>query len=367
MSSDTPIPLHEILSHADWLRRLVHDLVRDPGRADDVLQETWLRAVERPPARGGSLRGWLARVARNASIDAFRQDRQRTARERRRIRPGPARPTIDSVAGPLKESFRRPIQLNFDQTTLRDALTFISSFTGTYIYPVEGGGLEFRVYEPQAAVKDRRSGADLMKETGRELWEEMQVRESFRSAEDLLARRFTLSPSTKIEDLDGLYWAMQREVRPPLSIHLADSVRKLECVTVLREGTAGDILRAALGPIRGGRLAATRRGIELLPRALAAAAEEDSRAARAAIERLGKLEIEDAPGTVYLSDLGGLVLKTSGLPVHIASKFRGREVEIPKGTTCREALDAVIEAFPRLGWTVVSGVVVVLPLSPPPQ
>jgi len=608
VSSDTPIPLHEILSHAAWLRRLVHDLVRDPGRADDVLQETWLRAVERPPARGGSLRGWLARVARNASIDAFRQDRQRTARERRRNRPGPARPTVDSVAnaelhrrvvdavlalpepyrrtlldhyfegkrpheiareagepaatarsrlkrgldrlrtrfereggadwqvallplallpkgaagggaatlgtggavmavktkvvagtllalgavtaatgiylgvdrlnekpelppvrvelaaedpgkggptqapetvpgspevaraappepagarsvslvagtrrllelgrlletggkfenavgvlegdsspitlaysgpihealrliseqakvpirvaGPLKESFRRTIHLNFDQATLRDALTFISSFTGTHLHPVEGGGLEFRLREPQAAVKDRLSGPDLMKEVGRELWEEMQVRESFRSAEDLMARRFTLSPTTRIEDLDGLYWAMQREVRHPLSILVSDSVRKLECVTVLREGTAGDILRAALGPIRGGRLAATRRGLELLPRALATAAEEDSRSTRDAIERLGKLTIEEASGTVYLSDLGGLVAKTSGLPVHIDSKVRGREVEIPKGTTCREALDAVIEAFPRLGWTVVSGVVVVLPLNPPPH
>jgi DNA-directed RNA polymerase specialized sigma24 family protein len=38
--------------------------VRDPELAEDVLQETWIAALERPPSEG-SLRAWLGVVVRN--------------------------------------------------------------------------------------------------------------------------------------------------------------------------------------------------------------------------------------------------------------------------------------------------------------
>lgn len=50
-------------------------LTRDRARAEDLLQETMLRAWRRPelfePERG-SVRGWLCTVARNLVIDEFR-------------------------------------------------------------------------------------------------------------------------------------------------------------------------------------------------------------------------------------------------------------------------------------------------------
>lgn len=38
-----------------WMKRLALSLLRDEGWADDVVQETWLELVERPPARSDSL------------------------------------------------------------------------------------------------------------------------------------------------------------------------------------------------------------------------------------------------------------------------------------------------------------------------
>ena len=51
-----------------WMKRLALSLVRDEGWADDVVQETWLELVERPPARTESLSGWIGTVIRHFSL-----------------------------------------------------------------------------------------------------------------------------------------------------------------------------------------------------------------------------------------------------------------------------------------------------------
>ena len=47
MSSDPP-PLSELLQHRAFLERFARRLARDASVADDVVQETWLEALERP-------------------------------------------------------------------------------------------------------------------------------------------------------------------------------------------------------------------------------------------------------------------------------------------------------------------------------
>src|SRR5262252_7358082 len=54
----------ELLAHAAWLRRLAASLVQ-PADADDLVQQTWLAALRRPPRAEGSVRPWLATVLRN--------------------------------------------------------------------------------------------------------------------------------------------------------------------------------------------------------------------------------------------------------------------------------------------------------------
>lgn len=73
-----------LLSHAGSLRALARRLVVDESSADDLVQETWVRALERPPRTAERLGGWLAAVARSLAWKRHRTDERREARERAR-------------------------------------------------------------------------------------------------------------------------------------------------------------------------------------------------------------------------------------------------------------------------------------------
>lgn len=68
------IQLEELLSHEAWLSALVRRLV-DESLAEDVVQNTFLRALQRPPRKREALRAWLARVARNLALEHLRSER----------------------------------------------------------------------------------------------------------------------------------------------------------------------------------------------------------------------------------------------------------------------------------------------------
>ncbi len=55
----------ELLKHATFVRRLALRLTGDVHRAEDVAQEAWLAAAQRPPTRKKALRGWLRVVVKN--------------------------------------------------------------------------------------------------------------------------------------------------------------------------------------------------------------------------------------------------------------------------------------------------------------
>jgi RNA polymerase sigma-70 factor (ECF subfamily) len=60
-------------SESDALFRYLVRMTGDPDLAADVLQETFLRLVERPPASSENVRGWLFRVATNRLRDHARE------------------------------------------------------------------------------------------------------------------------------------------------------------------------------------------------------------------------------------------------------------------------------------------------------
>jgi len=61
-------------AHLDAIRRLLISLARDIDLADDLLQETWLRAQAGFSAyRGGDVRAWLAAIARNVFLTHARR------------------------------------------------------------------------------------------------------------------------------------------------------------------------------------------------------------------------------------------------------------------------------------------------------
>nr|WP_319945707.1 sigma-70 family RNA polymerase sigma factor [Nocardia macrotermitis] len=66
--------------HARPLWRYTYSLVGDSGRAEDIVQETLLRAWQRPNVLDqstASARAWLFTVARNMAVDEHRSARNR--------------------------------------------------------------------------------------------------------------------------------------------------------------------------------------------------------------------------------------------------------------------------------------------------
>jgi RNA polymerase sigma-70 factor (ECF subfamily) len=71
--------LERLLAHADWLRALARRLA-GPA-ADDVVQDTYLAAMQSPPDPERPPRPWLARVVANATRMRFRGESRRVRRE----------------------------------------------------------------------------------------------------------------------------------------------------------------------------------------------------------------------------------------------------------------------------------------------
>jgi RNA polymerase sigma-70 factor (ECF subfamily) len=115
---------------SDWLRALARRLV-GAGAAEDLAQDTMLRAIESPPAADRPVRPWLVRVLRNTARMRFRADLRRTRREAAvATAPDPAAPdasvqvlethrALCELVLALDEPFRRTIVARyFDGLTL---------------------------------------------------------------------------------------------------------------------------------------------------------------------------------------------------------------------------------------------------------
>jgi len=89
---DAPHAPEELLAHRQWLVALARRLVHDDATAQDLVQDTWVTALETPPRESGSLRSWLGRVLRNRVLQRARSEGRRAAREAdsRRTDPMPA-------------------------------------------------------------------------------------------------------------------------------------------------------------------------------------------------------------------------------------------------------------------------------------
>lgn len=105
--SNPTSPIEDLLQHREFVRALALRLTRDKSAAEDLEQETWLTAIEKPPRRGSSLRGWLSTVLRNLALERYRKDRRRQWRERERGTP---------------EDFASPVELH-ERERLRERLT----------------------------------------------------------------------------------------------------------------------------------------------------------------------------------------------------------------------------------------------------
>lgn len=90
--------LDDLLQHSSWLKNLARSLVKDPDLADDLVQQTWVTALEHPPRKAGNLKSWLGRVLRNNAYSGHRSDQRRLAREAQT-----QQPTADQVSHEVVE------------------------------------------------------------------------------------------------------------------------------------------------------------------------------------------------------------------------------------------------------------------------
>lgn len=85
MNTDSANPrIEDLLVHASWIQNLARRLVHDESTADDLVQETWIAALQSPPSLDRSPRPWLAKVLRNFALQRLRAERSRKVREERR-------------------------------------------------------------------------------------------------------------------------------------------------------------------------------------------------------------------------------------------------------------------------------------------
>ena len=70
------LSLEHLRASEAWLRPLLRELV-DDATASDVLQQTWLRAWQKPPRAQAALRTWLRTVATRLALTHRREERRR--------------------------------------------------------------------------------------------------------------------------------------------------------------------------------------------------------------------------------------------------------------------------------------------------
>ena len=80
------LDVHELLSAQDFVRRLARSLVFDQQRVDDVVQEAWLAAVQRPPQPRAAV-SWFRSTLQHLAQRRTRDDARRQTRELAVARP----------------------------------------------------------------------------------------------------------------------------------------------------------------------------------------------------------------------------------------------------------------------------------------
>lgn len=101
-ASDSLDPDHfeALFAHGARMRSLALALSAESGdrsSADDILQEAWVSAMQRPPTHMGQPGAWFARVLANRASDRRRAESARRARETAVARPEAAHPSAEEL------------------------------------------------------------------------------------------------------------------------------------------------------------------------------------------------------------------------------------------------------------------------------
>ena len=162
----------ETLVHSDALYNLARYLTRDPNDAEDLVQETYERALrawdEREPDT--NVKAWLFRILRNAYISRYRQEQRRPVLElydtTEEVSEGATEAGSSSTpVGAEPEQLRRLLSSEIEaalQTLSDDARTVIlldlEGFTESEVAAIVGcavGTVKSRLNRARAALRSK--------------------------------------------------------------------------------------------------------------------------------------------------------------------------------------------------------------------
>jgi RNA polymerase sigma-70 factor (ECF subfamily) len=157
--------MHDALAHADALYNFACHLGHDPVAAEDLVQETYARALGAGEQfkPGGNLKAWLFRILRNTFIDLYRRD-QRARTEGGLDTVGDERaPAADAAALPPQErelmgrELVQALALLSDEARLA-VLLDLEGFSEAEIADCLGcapGTVKSRLFRARAALRER--------------------------------------------------------------------------------------------------------------------------------------------------------------------------------------------------------------------
>lgn len=243
-----------LLADSEWIRGLARSLVGE-ARADDVVQDLWLSALERGPRSAASARGWLGTVLRNSVRRLHRADASRAGREAQAARRDEPTSTLEvverfstqqAVAAAVLELpvvVRDAILLRFyEDLPLREIATRQGvSIAGAEKRVTRGLELLRRVLEARLGTRDRHWTAVLLPLAGlprgsRAALVPAKVGAALAIAVLVLTALRTVLSSTRGEDLAPDVLSTARGSEPAL----------LDTDSVAREDAARSAGRAAL-------------------------------------------------------------------------------------------------------------------------
>ena len=155
----TPFDAEELLTEGERLRALACDLVRGAADVDDLVQETWLRALQAPRRVGFSPRAWLAGLVRNVARERRRAEARRSTHERA-APPAPA-PADDPAEVAARFDLLRRLLSFIDAMAEPQRTTLIRR----YVDGLEPAEIARRDGIPDATVRSRiKRGLDELRE-----------------------------------------------------------------------------------------------------------------------------------------------------------------------------------------------------------
>ena len=150
--------LEAVLAHSSWVRALAERLVRDPGEADDIVQETWIAADRHRPGLETGLRPWLAGVVRKLALRK-RRDRARVERRERAGARSEAAPSTEETV--LRDELRALVGRSLAELDE----PFRSTLILRYFAGLEPAEIAAREGVPPATVRTRlKRGLEKLRE-----------------------------------------------------------------------------------------------------------------------------------------------------------------------------------------------------------